>query len=268
MPRLTVPLGRLIIAWLVLLAGLAFAFASLASSLAAASKIAGFVLAWMLSSEIATLLCMDPEDRRRLGWGRFLAYLICPVMQPRQFLPERKPSTDDIRPTIPGLLLNLAASLLFLYAIPALMPQSTPFLLRFWSGLVGVTFLLLFVRFDFMVLVFRFFGIALEKCWYCPIAATSLAEFWGLRWNRIMTGMMREVIFMPLARRIGGVAALLVVFLYSGVLHEFVSFAAHGGYGRPTLYFLIQGAGVWLEGRRFFRQLLFPRPWLGWLWTF
>ena len=52
------------------------------------------------------------------------------------------------------------------------------------------------------------------------------------------------------------------------MLHEFVSFAADGGWGRPTLYFLLQGAGVWVEGRRGVRRLLLPRPWLGWLWTF
>ena len=32
-------------------------------------------------------------------------------------------------------------------------------------------------------------------------------------------------------------------------------------------YFLIQGAGVWLEGRRGFRQVIRNRPWLGRLWT-
>lgn len=264
----TVPLSRLLPAWLLLAAGMAGAFAVLAASLDPTARLAGFAAAWMISTKAATLICLAPDDRKRLGWPRFLAYLICPVMQPRQFLPERKPSASDIRPTVRGVLINLAAGLVFLRAIPALMPEGTPLVLRFWSGLVGAVLLTLFMRFDIAILIFRAFGIAVEKCWYNPIASVTLAEFWGLRWNRIMSGVMREVIFLPLARRIGATLALAAVFLYSGVFHEFVSFAAGGGYGWPTLYFLIQGAGVWLEGRGGFRRVLLRRRWLGRLWTF
>lgn len=259
---------RLLVAWLLLLIGMILVFAALAAPLEPTYRLAGFALGWMIPTKVATLLALDPADRRRLTWPRFLAYLICPVMQPRQFLPERVPSPDDIRPTLLGLVLNLVAGLLFLKVIPTLMPAETPFFLRVWSGLAGACFLTLFVRFDIYILIFRACGIAVEKCWYCPIASTSLGEFWGLRWNRIMTGMMREIIFMPLARRVGGLLALFAVFLYSGVMHEFTSFAGGGGYGRPTLYFLIQGVGVWIEGRRIVRRTLMPRPWLGWVWTF
>ena len=106
------------------------------------------------------------------------------------------------------------------------------------------------------VLIFRWLGFGVEKCWHCPVAATSVAEFWGFRWNRIMSGLLREVLFVPLARRVGATLALLAVFLYSGLLHETPSFTVNAGYGGPTLYFLIQGAGVWVEGRRGFRRVL------------
>jgi alginate O-acetyltransferase complex protein AlgI len=79
--------------------------------------------------------------------------------------------------------------------------------------------------------------------------------------------MLREVLFLPLTRRLGGTVALFAVFVYSGLMHEGFSVAALSGYGLPMLYFLIQGVALWLESRRPFRRLLQRRPSLGRLWT-
>jgi hypothetical protein len=38
-------------------------------------------------------------------------------------------------------------------------------------------------------------GFAVEKLWDFPISATTLGEFWGKRWNRIFSGMARDIIF-------------------------------------------------------------------------
>jgi alginate O-acetyltransferase complex protein AlgI len=188
-------------------------------------------------------------------------------MQPRRFLPENVPTKDDVRPTLGGVLTNVVAGLVFLKLIPWLMPASAPFFLRVWSGLIGAALLNLFVRFDIAVALFRWLGFKVERLWNCPGAATSVADFWGQRWNLVMSGLGREAIFMPLARRAGGTVALAAVFVYSGLVHEAVSFGARGGYGGPTAYFLIQGAGIWLEGRRWARRLTRARPWLGRVWA-
>ena len=121
---------------------------------------------------------------------------------------------------------------------PHCLPDATPLTIRFWIGLAGFCFLLL-VRFDVAALIFRAMGFAVEKLWDCPIAATTLGEFWGQRWNRVVSGMAREILFLPLARRVGAQLALFAVFLYSGLYHEIVSFMAESGYGGPLLYFLL-----------------------------
>jgi D-alanyl-lipoteichoic acid acyltransferase DltB (MBOAT superfamily) len=111
-------------------------------------------------------------------------------------------------------------------------------------------------------------GFAVEKLWDCPIAATSLGDFWGRRWNRIVSGCLREVVFLPVARRAGAKVALLAVFLYSGLYHELFSFLVRSGYGGPAAYFLVQYLGVALENTRRARRLLRSRSWLARAWTF
>ena len=69
-------------------------------------------------------------------------------------------------------------------------------------------------------------------------------------------------------RPLGLNGAMLVVFLASGLIHELViSVPAHGGYGLPTLYFLIQGAGVLLEHSAVGRRLHLRRRFAGWCFT-
>jgi alginate O-acetyltransferase complex protein AlgI len=264
-PR-TVPVSRLVVAWTALLGGLT-GFWFVRPYLGAVAWAEASLGVLFVTSKFATLLCMPPDKRRRLGWGRYVAYLLWPGMQPRHFLPERKPADARPAPAVAGLLLNVVAAVGLLWIVPALMPADWPVGLRIASGLVGYLFLGMFVLMDAWALVYRACGVGVEKLWYCPVAATSLTDFWGRRWNRIFSGLFREVLFLPLARRVGAGLALSAVFVYSGVLHENFSVAAGAGYGLPFLYFAIQGAGTWLEGRRGFRRLLLRRPWLGRLWT-
>jgi alginate O-acetyltransferase complex protein AlgI len=265
-PLATVPVARLILAWSVMLGGLV-GYWAVRPWCGAFAWTEGTAAVLFVTSKIATLLCMPPADRRRLGWGRLIAYLFWLGMQPRHFLPERKPADARPAPSVFGVLLNAAGAALFLWVIPGVMPASWPTWVRGLSGSIGHVLLLMFVVFDAWALLYRACGIGVEKLWHCPVAATSLADFWGQRWNRIFSGMLREVLFLPLARRLGAGMALFAVFLYSGLLHENFSVSAGSGYGLPTLYFLIQGVGAWLESRRAFRRVFRRRPYLGRLWT-
>jgi D-alanyl-lipoteichoic acid acyltransferase DltB (MBOAT superfamily) len=101
-----------------------------------------------------------------------------------------------------------------------------------------------------------------------PLRSTSLADFWGRRWNTAFHELATRFSFEPLRSRVGASAAAFLVFLLSGVIHEFViSVPAHSGYGLPTVYFGVQGLGIAGERSSRGRRLGLGRGWRGRLFT-
>jgi alginate O-acetyltransferase complex protein AlgI len=138
-------------------------------------------------------------------------------------------------------------------------------LLRGWTGMVGLVFLLHFGLFDLLSLAWRAGKVHAPPIMQSPGTASSLSRFWGGSWNAAFTDLVHEHFFKPLARRFGGRAALVSSFLLSGALHELViSVPARGGYGLPTLYFGLQAAGLLLERSRFGRRAGLGRGLEGW----
>jgi hypothetical protein len=221
-----------------------------------------------LTWKAASLLCLPAQAWARFTPLRLLAYCLFIGMQPRQFLMGQRVAPGAPIPTLYAIVVNAITGAVLLWLVPRLLPTGTPWTLRFWIALVGFCFLVLFARLDFAAIIFRAMGFAVEKMWDCPIAATSLGDFWGRRWNRIVPGFLRDVIFLPVARRAGAKVALLAVFLYSGLYHEIFSFMANSGYGGPFLYFMLQCLGVAIENTGRMRRLLRGRIWLARAWTF
>ena len=100
-----------------------------------------------------------------------------------------------------------------------------------------------------------------------PFLARSVADFWS-RWNLWFNNWFRHTIFIPLRHR--PVAALLLAFAVSGVIHEWVInvplylVSGRALFGSTMAYFLIQGAGVLFE-RRFFKRNSAFKTLVGWI---
>jgi hypothetical protein len=125
-----------------------------------------------------------------------------------------------------------------------------------WIGLLGLIFLLHFGSFHLIALFWQRTGIAAEPIMSNPALSTSLSEFWGKRWNLGFRQLAHDLVFQPLHKWFGVAGASFAVFVASGLLHDLViSLPARGGYGLPTIYFVVQGLGVAVErstiGRRF-----------------
>jgi hypothetical protein len=129
-------------------------------------------------------------------------------------------------------------------------------LLAGWVGMIGIVFILHFGLFHLLSCWWRSCGIAAVPIMNWPIASTSVAEFWGRRWNLAFRDLTHRFLFAPLVRRVGAVVALLTGFLVSGFVHDLViSVPACGGWGGPTCYFVLQGLGVLLERSKLGRKV-------------
>jgi hypothetical protein len=160
-------------------------------------------------------------------------------------------------------LLKIAFGAGLLWVLVPVIPASQP-LLKGWMGMTGVVFILHFGLFELMALTWRTVGIAVTPLMNAPIKSRSLAEFWGRRWNTAFNRVAHDLVFRPLRRRVGAAMATMLAFLASGLLHDLIlSVPARAGYGLPTAYFMLQGAGLLFERSPAGRRLGLGRGWPG-----
>ncbi|KAF9607743.1 hypothetical protein IFM89_000090 [Coptis chinensis] len=100
-------------------------------------------------------------------------------------------------------------------------------------------------------------GVELEPQFNEPYLSTSLQDFWGKRWNLMVTNMLRPTVYDPVrrisSRRIGKrlalVWAVIATFVVSGLMHELMFF--YLGRNRPTWevmrFFVLHGVCLALE---------------------
>jgi len=139
--------------------------------------------------------------------------------------------------------------------------------------LPGLSLILHFGIFNVLAGLWRLAGVDARPLFRAPLAARSLENFWGRRWNLAFSEMTALGIYRPLSGSLGRKAATVVAFLASGLLHELaISLPVLAGFGLPLLYFLLHGALVLAErglekaGRAVTDWGLWAHVWvLGWL---
>jgi hypothetical protein len=133
-----------------------------------------------------------------------------------------------------------------------------------WIGMIGFIFILHFGVFHLLALFWQQNGIDAQSLMRWPACANSLSDFWGKRWNAGFRDLAFGLLFTRLTHHMPPRMATLVIFLVSGLIHELViTFPAGAGYGLPTFYFMIQGAGMLFERSRFGARLSLRRTVLG-----
>jgi D-alanyl-lipoteichoic acid acyltransferase DltB (MBOAT superfamily) len=131
--------------------------------------------------------------------------------------------------------------------VARVVPPAYP-LIRGWVGMLGIVLLLHFGTFRLLAVIWQSCGIRAIPIMSNPLRSKSLSEFWGKRWNLGFRQLAHDLVFRPLHRRLGAGGAGFLVFVLSGLIHDFViSLPARAGYGLPTLYFALQGIGVAVE---------------------
>ena len=201
--------------------------------------------------------------------ARSLAYLLAwPGMDAETFLDSRaQPASPELKNWLWAFVKTLLGIFL-LWVLARRLPETQP-LAQGWIGLLGLIFLLHFGSFHLIALFWQARGVAAQPIMSNPIASKTLSEFWGKRWNLGFRQLAYDLIFRPLHKKIGPAASSLLVFLFSGLIHDLViSLPARAGYGLPTTYFLAQGFGVILERSTFGRKLGLQQGLPGWIFLF
>jgi hypothetical protein len=73
-------------------------------------------------------------------------------------------------------------------------------LLRGWVGLVGLAFVLHFGTFHILSCGWRRLGRDAKPLMNWPLLGTSVADFWGRRWNLAFRDLTHRFLFQPLTR--------------------------------------------------------------------
>ena len=156
--------------------------------------------------------------------------------------------------------------LLLVVVAPRLIATSA--LLGGWVGMVGIVFTFHFGIFHLSAVWWQLMGRPVEPIMNAPLLATTISEFWSKRWNLAFRDYAHLTIFKPVAKRLGGSAAIAAGFLFSGVVHDLaISLPAGGGYGWPTLYFIIQGVSLLMERKLKKSGVTFDGRIFGHVWT-
>ncbi len=242
----------------------------LGGALAAGPRLPAWAWMWALSIAVfggfkwATLAQALGEGVRPAAPWRVPAYLLLwPGMDARGFLT----GTAAGRPAREGAwaALKTGFGAVLLWWVARRMGSD---LLAGWVGMTGLIFLLHFGSFDGLALFWRQQGVDASPLMRAPVRSASLGEFWGRRWNSGFRDLVFGLWFARLKTRYGARTATLTLFLFSGLVHDLViSLPARGGYGLPTAYFLLQGAGLLAEHSRGLPLARWRGRWQGRVWT-
>ena len=216
------------------------------------NRMPAWLFMWALSFAIFAALkwltWWRARDKVPANVGRSLAFLLAwPGMEAEAFLdPRSRPDRPRMREWLSATA-KTALGIVLLWVIARHIPAEQS-LLRGWTGLFGLIFLMHFGSFQLIALFWRANGIDAQPIMASPILSKSLSEFWGKRWNLGFRQLTHDFIFRPLQKHTGASVAGLLVFVVSGLVHDLViSVPARGGYGLPTAYFMLQGLAVMFE---------------------
>jgi hypothetical protein len=230
-----------------------------------------WLMMWLMAgSEFLALKLLTLSG---IPWGvpawRLASYIfLWPGMKPSEFLglaPTKRPVAGgpELARALAKTVLGLAG---FVWAVVNAKTASPMWV--GWVGMLGIIFTLHFGGFDLLSWAWRRAAVAALPIMKSPMRSTSLGEFWGERWNLAFAEIARRFIFRPLAKPLGARLAGCTVFLVSGLVHESViSLPARGGWGGPTLYFLLQAVGIVSEKGVAARRIGLGKGWIGWAWV-
>lgn len=199
--------------------------------------------------------------------GRYVQYLFCwPGMDAHRFLNSTGPRTRMTTVQWAWSIFKVAIGCGLFFAASRFEDLDA-----FASGIIAIVGLGLLLHFGLFEILAHFFqtrGIQAAPIMRRPFCSTTLGEFWGRCWNTAFSELLRQHVFLPLSRRFNPQVATVASFFASGLVHDLViSLPAGAGLGQPTLYFLIQALGVFVQRTAVAKAMGLHRGPVGWAFT-
>jgi hypothetical protein len=228
-----------------------------------------WIYMWMFASahfaSLKWLSFAHSHARKAPSGKRLFGYLfIWPGMDVRSFFSAKRhapgPLSSEWLLAIANLLLGISLTVAGILSI-----DRNP-IVAGGLGMAGIVLTMHFGIFHILSILLRTVGVNAVVIMDTPIRSASLGDFWGNRWNRSFRDLAHRFVFKPLLKPFGPAKAMMAVFVVSGLVHDLViSLPAGGGYGLPTIYFLIQGVCVMFERSRTGKRIGLRRGIPGWL---
>ena len=148
-------------------------------------------------------------------------------------------------------LVGGAAFLFLRHIAPAQHPPDA--VIAPWRLAAGIILLYALGEFlnDLIHFCFLASGAAMRPIQETPIAARSLRNFWGKRWNRPVSAWLHRFVFLPLARQHRPDLGLFCAYLVSGAVHAWAAGVALGAFAafEMVMFFGLQGVFILAEDR-------------------
>ncbi len=230
-------------------------------------------LMWLLATIIffacKLLTWSSATSEHTPRWRQWAYFLAWPGMDAARFFaaaishPPKRPGLNEWS----AATLTATFGAIIFWNAQSWIAPSSPILLG-WAGMIGSILILHFGSFQLLSCFWRSIGVDAPPLMNRPTHSTSIAEFWGRRWNTAFRDLTYQFLFRPLRYRCGPVTALVLGFVASGIVHDLViSIPAGGGYGGPTCFFCLQAAAILFERSSAGKGLGLGHGWRGWSFT-
>ena len=235
----------------------------------APSDLPGWVFMWLLTGAIYFAFKLLTFSTADIGtaplWRQWAYVFVWPGFNARRFLSvSSRPPPPRAWEWFEGGINLIAGAILFWSANRWI--GSSSLVVAGWAGMVGTVLMLHFGSFHLVSCFWRSIGVDAAPLMNHPTRSMSVTDFWGRRWNTAFRDITHQFLFRPLAARVGATAALVIGFLFSGLLHELViTVPARGGFGGPTIFFCVQAAAIVFERSPLGKSIGLGRGWRGWL---
>ncbi|MFL5728478.1 MAG: MBOAT family protein [Cytophagaceae bacterium] len=231
------------------------------------------IFAMLFSMKIIVSVEAYKNSKKRLSLIQWLAFTLGWFgMRPALFESLGRKALEGGKELIAAGLLKLSAGLLLIACAKWISVSYSFYGIKFLITallLSGISLVLHFGILNISAGFWRLQGVDARTLFKAPLLSTSLSEFWDKRWNIAFSEMTALAVYRPLKNKTGVVIAMLMAFLFSGLLHEMaISIPVKAGFGLPLLYFFIHGMVMLLERQMELKG--FPvdkHTWLGRCWV-